>query len=501
MATLTHPTAHPSAASAAIPCGDPADCPAPQGSVPIMTVASVGSGLPAVVASPEVPEETLVPASSALSVDPVVPVPGYRPGTREFRNLMTALFCAGLATFAQLYAPQAVLPEIGAHLGLSQGSAGLVVSMGTIGLAVGVIPWAAVSERLGRVRTMCIALITATALTLVTPLAANYGWLLGLRCAAGFSVGAVPALAVAYLNAEVARSSAAKAAGMFIAGNSIGGLAGRLIAGMIAPSFGWHLAILAVSVMAAIATVGFVALIPPARRSAMECSVSPARSLPRDSATPTRPGQNAAGGALVGESIVENQGTQPRRRPYRTNLGSAAQRRIFAQGFLIMGGFVATYNYMGFRLQGEPFGLRPEVTSLIFMAYICGTFASVRAAELVGRLGRARVVAVTSGSMLAGIALTLVSQLWAQIAGLLLVTVGFFGGQAVASGWASAGVPEARTQAGALYTLSYYAGGSLMGWLGGELFAVWGWAGTVAMIGCAAAASVVLAIVMGTESE
>ncbi len=485
----------------------------------VAPIAPVASGVPAVVARPEAPEETLVPASSALSVEPVVPVPGYRPGTREFRNLMTALFCAGLATFAQLYAPQAVLPEIGAHLGLSQGSAGLVVSMGTIGLAVGVIPWAAVSERLGRVRTMRIALIAATALTLVTPLAPNYGWLLGLRCAAGFAVGAVPALAVAYLNAEVARSSAAKAAGMFIAGNSIGGLAGRLIAGMIAPSFGWHLAILAVSVMAAIATVGFVALIPPARRSAMECSVSPARrvlpannaisartatptrSLPRDSATPTRPGQNAAGGALVGESIVENQGTQPRRRSYRTNLRSAAQRRIFAQGFLIMGGFVATYNYMGFRLQGEPFGLRPEVTSLIFVAYICGTFASVRAAELVGRLGRARVVAVTSGSMLAGIALTLVPQLWAQIAGLLLVTVGFFGGQAVASGWASAGVPEARTQAGALYTLSYYAGGSLMGWLGGELFAVWGWAGTVAMIGCAAAASVVLAIVMGTESE
>ena len=37
-----------------------------------------------------------------------------------------------------------------------------------------------------------------------------------------------------------------------------------------------------------------------------------------------------------------------------------------------MGGFVAVYNYLGFRLSGEPFSLPATLISLIFLAYLSG---------------------------------------------------------------------------------------------------------------------------------
>lgn len=406
---------------------------------------------------------------------------------------MAALFCSGVATFAQLYAPQAVLPQLASQLHLTEGAAGLVVSMGTIGLAAGVIPWATISDHIGRVRAMRGALIAATALTILSSFAPSFEALLVLRFAAGFAVGAVPALALAYLNAEMRHDHAAKAAGMFIAGNSIGGLSGRIVAGLLAPSFGWHIGVLAVSIMAGVATVAFIILIPAAH------GTPPAKGRPF-MRRPFLHSHSAAVAAGQSEGIVGNNGAE-KRQPFRENLRSPHQLRIFAQGFLIMGAFVAIYNYMGFRLQGQPFGVPAEITSFIFIAYLSGTFASVNASSFVQRWGRASVLAASSALVLGGVSLTLLPQLWAQIVGLLLATMGFFGAQSIASGWASVSVPNARTQAGALYTLAYYAGGSVLGWFGGILFAHFGWIGTAGMVALAAASSMLLALSMHRHSS
>ena len=47
-----------------------------------------------------------------------------------------------------------------------------------------------------------------------------------------------------------------------------------------------------------------------------------------------------------------------------------------------MGGFVAVYNYLGFRLSGEPFSLPATAISLIFLAYLSGTVSARWAAGL-----------------------------------------------------------------------------------------------------------------------
>ena len=85
--------------------------------------------------------------------------------------------------------------------------------------------------------------------------------------------------------------------------------------------------------------------------------------------------------------------------------------------------------------------------------------------------------------MLAGVLLTALLSLWAVISGLALVTLGFFGGHAIASGWVGHIAPAAKAQAASLYLLAYYLGASLIGSYGGRYWAQDGWNGVAALVG------------------
>ena len=87
---------------------------------------------------------------------------GHLPGDRAYRRLIAGLFFAGVATFAQLYSPQAVLPLIAAELAVPPATAALTVSVTTLALAVTVIPWSAVADRVGRVPAMTAGIIAAS---------------------------------------------------------------------------------------------------------------------------------------------------------------------------------------------------------------------------------------------------------------------------------------------------------------------------------------------------
>jgi MFS family permease len=161
-----------------------------------------------------------------------------------------------------------------------------------------------------------------------------------------------------------------------------------------------------------------------------------------------------------------------------------------------MGGFVALYNYLGFRLSAAPFNLPQTLISLLFIAYLAGTWSAAQAGVLAARFGRRPVLTIAIASMVAGVALTLSTVLVVVLIGLLVATAGFFAAHAVASGWTGAEAVIGRAQASSLYNLFYYAGSSLFGWLGGLFFVTWGWAGTAAMIVLLAALAAVLAVLL-----
>lgn len=190
---------------------------------------------------------------------------GHQRGSTQYRRLLAALFCAGVATFAQLYSPQSVLPQIAADLHTGAADAALMVSAATAGLALGVIPWSLVADRIGRVRAMSLSVTAATVLGLLVPFAPHYGLLLSGRFVEGLLVGGVPAVAIAYLSEEIHPRHAARAAGMYVAGTSVGGLLGRLVAGPVAEVAGWRIGVLSVAALCGIGAFGFVRLAPRSR--------------------------------------------------------------------------------------------------------------------------------------------------------------------------------------------------------------------------------------------
>jgi YNFM family putative membrane transporter len=375
---------------------------------------------------------------------------GHTRGSAAYGRLLAALFCAGVATFAQLYSPQAVLPLISADLGVGAANAALVISASTVGLAIGVIPWSALADRIGRVKAISISVTVATLVGMLVPFSPTFSMLLAGRFVEGLMVGGVPAIAVAYLTEEVDPEHAARAAGIFVGGTTIGGLLGRLVSSPVAEVAGWRVGIFTVAVICGLASMGFVKLAPD----------------PRGFIPGSHRGANPEGS--LGHRLA-------------ANLRTPRQLVLFAQGFFLMGGFVALYNFLGFHLIRAPFQLAPSVVSLMFLAYLAGTWASSRAGAEAARFGRKRVLLVAVSIMMMGVAMTLSDNVIAVLVGLVVATAGFFGAHSTASGWTGQ-APVGKAQASSLYNLFYYGGSSAIGWLGGVAFDARGWTAVAVMI-------------------
>ena len=373
---------------------------------------------------------------------------GYRSGDAGFRRLAAALFAAGLGTFALLYATQALLPVLARDFGVSPAMSALTLAVTTAAVGVGLLPAAWLSDAVGRTTVMGWSLTLSSSLGLLSALAPSFGVLLALRALEGLALAGLPAVAMAYLTEEVHPEALGGAVGLYIGGNAIGGMAGRLIAGGLTDLGGWRVAIGGVGVMGVACAATLWWLLPASR------NFTPRPSRGRD--------------ALA---------------RLRAPLADPGLLRLNAMGALLMGTFVAVYNGLGFRLAAEPFHLSPAVLSLVFLVYPVGSASSASAGRLADRIGRRTVLPLGVLLTLGGLALTATASLPLIVVGIATLTAGFFAGHSVASSWVGRRAAGAAGQASALYLLAYYAGSSIAGPLAGTAWTMDHWNGVLALAG------------------
>lgn len=383
---------------------------------------------------------------------------GHDRGTPEYRRILIALGFAGVATFAQLYSPQGILPLVARDLHVTAAQSALLISAATIGLAVGVLPWSWLAGRIGCLPSMRIALVAAVVFGASGAVFPGFEGILVLRVLQGLALGGVPALAITYLHEELRPAHTVVAAATYVSGTTVGGLVGRILAAPFAALLGWRVGVGVVVVLCAAATVAFMLITPRPLGSR------------RSRATITW---------VVKASLA--------------NLRSPGMLVLFAQAFLLMGGFVTVYNYLAFRLEQPPFGLNPFEVSLLFLAYLAGTYSSRQAGGAARRFGRTGVLLASVAVMIAGVLITLAGSLPLVIVGLVVFTAGFFAAHAIASGWVGTRATVGRAQAASLYNLFYYLGSSLVGWFGGLVYAASGWGATVALVAGLAVLAALLA--------
>lgn len=384
--------------------------------------------------------------------------PRLRAGSPGLRRANWALFAGGFATFALLYCVQPLLPLLSSSFGVSAASSSLVLSCATATMALSMLVVSSLADAWGRKKVMGWSLALASAFSLAAAAAPTWASLLLFRSLVGLALAGLPAVAMAYLSEEVEPDSLGLAMGLYISGNAIGGMTGRLIAGVLTDLFSWRAALGVIGLCSVAATVLFWLALPPSLHFH-------ARKLE------TR-------------ALLQSLGR---------HLREPGLQRLYVMGFALMGCFVTVYNYIGYRLTAAPYHLRQSALAALFTVYIVGVFSSTWTGRLAGRLGRRRVLWWTPVVVLAGVALTLPGSLVSIVAGVMLVTGGFFAGHSVASSWVGRRAEEARGQASGLYLCFYYMGGSLVGWLGGHAWSVWRWPGVAGLVGGLAAAGVFVA--------
>ncbi len=395
---------------------------------------------------------------------PRLPSPVYnRVGSGRFLRASLALFLAGFSTFSLLYCPQPLLPTLARVFGVDAAASSLSISFSTATLALSIVGAASLSDRLGRKFVMMASLLAASGLNIVAAFAPSWPLFLLLRALEGVALGGVPAVAMTYLAEETDPGSLGLAMGIYVGATAVGGMGGRVITGLVAASVSWRAAVATIGVVGLAGACSFLVLLPASQHF-----------QPR--ATDLRNQLRAFRGALTNTRLL----------------------LIYGFAFLVMGGFVAVYNYTGFRLEGSPYRLDQAQEGLIFTLYLLGTVSSAAAGTLADRLGRAPVMVLSLLLALLGVACSLFGALSAIVLGIALVTLGFFAGHGVASGTVGLFAGPNKAQAASLYLLSYYAGSSLLGTAGGWFWIAGGWpavAGFVAaLFGCAVLLAGVLAL-------
>lgn len=380
-------------------------------------------------------------------------------GSPAFRHVNVAMFFGSFASFAMLYGTQPLLPLLSAEFSLDPAAASLAVSAGTAGLALALIPASLLSDRYGRERLMKLSIAAAAIVCTASAFVADFAQLLVLRALLGVAIAGLPAAAMAYLAEEIAPGAQGRAMGLYIGGNALGGMSGRFLAALVTEEQSWRLALGLLGVLGVVAAVLFWRRLPASRHFHA---------------------RDVALGRIL--------------RDARVMLADPGLPWLFLIGFLLMGTFIALYNYLAYRLIEAPYRLGQSAIGTIYLLYLLGSAASALAGRLADRHGRRNVLWIMLGLLAAGLAITLAAPLGAIVAGVAVSTFGFFAAHALASGWVSRRAPERPALAAALYLFGYYLGASVIGTAAGKAWSAGGWPGLIALLGACTLLMIVAAL-------
>lgn len=362
-------------------------------------------------------------------------------GTPIYRRISLAMFLAGFTTFSLLYCVQPLFMEFTKEFHITPTQSSLSLSVSTAILAFSILCFGALSERLGRRGLMCASMALAAFFNICTSFTHSWDALVMMRALEGLALGAVPAVAMAYLAEEIEPESLGFSMGLYVGGTALGGMIGRISMSLMSDIFAWHTAMLIMGVLNLIIAGLFFILLPPSRHFVAR--------------------------AHLGFSYHWQQ--------WKSHLMNPQLPPAFIIGCCVMGIFVTIYNYAGFLLMAPPFNLSATLTGLIFGAYIFGVFSSSIAGNLSYKYGRTTTMVIGIVTMIVGVLLSLSSSLFVLIAGIVCVTFGFFMSHSAASSWVGRLAQGAKGHASSLYLLAYYIGSSVLGSSGGWFWEHGGW--------------------------
>lgn len=363
----------------------------------------------------------------------------------HYNRLVIAVCLCSMVTFSNIYWLQPLLPTLQKAFDISLLKANLAMSAPLLGMGLGLLVFASISDSIGRRPILLTGMISGLLCSLLLPMVEHYSLFLVLRFVQGALLSVCPAVAIPLLSEELKKSWLPTAVGFYIAANTIGGISSRLIGGTFLEVLGhWQAT---GYVIAGITTILFamVYFILPKQRHF----------------TPQK--------LQLTPSLVV----------FIEHLQRPALLIIYIIIGLAFGCFVNLFSYLMSVLEAAPYELPSALRSLIFITFLGGTTSASLAGSFSKKHGQLAGIATGVCIMLAAIILLDNRHLLVMIIGMIMMSFGFFFCHAQASTLVGLLAKKGKGSAQALYSLFYYTGASLGVFFIAPFYEHWGWQGVL----------------------
>ena len=354
--------------------------------------------------------------------------------------ISVCMFLSGFSCFAQLYYFQPLLPDLAREFGLTASRSSFAVSFSTLGMVFGLFTAMFIADRIPRKKLISTGLLASSIFSVTASFSPTFCPLIVLSAAKGFLLSGATSVSMAYISEEVSQHNKGKIMGLYIAGNALGGMGGRVISSWIGEVFSWRTASVSIGLICAFFAALFMIFSPRSRNF-----------IPRK--------ENFKSLITANLKLITSKALIP----------------FYVTGGLILGVFVSLYNYMGFYLIKAPFHFAPYYIHYIYLMYIFGVFGSIATAWLTRKFNHFKVIQTVLLLSAASIPLLYIPHFFVVTLGLAVFTFNFFVVHVLCNRIVSDYHVAKRSVTISIYLLAYYLGSSVLGSATGLLLDSFGW--------------------------
>lgn len=354
--------------------------------------------------------------------------------------ISVCVFLSGFSCFAQLYYFQPLLPDLARDFSLTASHSSFAVSFSTLGMVFGLFTMMFIADRIPRKKLIGTALLASSIFSVAASFSPTFTPLVVLSAAKGFLLSGATSVSMAYISEEVSSAHKSRIMGLYIAGNALGGMGGRVISSWVGALFSWRIASGSIGIICAVFALLFLIFSPAS------LNFTPRKERFK---------------SLITDNIHL--------------ILSRALIPFYLTGGLILGVFVSLYNYMGFYLIEAPFHFSPYFIHYIYLMYIFGVFGSIATAWLSRWFDHFRLLKAMLLLSAASMLLLYFTRFGLVTLGLALFTFNFFVIHVLCNRIVSEYNVSKRSVTISIYLLTYYLGSSLLGSATGVVLDLWGW--------------------------
>lgn len=159
---------------------------------------------------------------------------------KRYKRIRAVIALPGLVIFSQIYFFQPLLPTLVESFSITPAISSLTITAGMFGVAFGLFLLAIWADKWERKKLIITSLFWVSLTTILSAVSWSYPVLIVFCFVKGILVAGFLSVTLAYIVEEVAVQKVGVIIGVYLAGNVLGGMWGRVVAGIISSWYDWR---------------------------------------------------------------------------------------------------------------------------------------------------------------------------------------------------------------------------------------------------------------------